>query len=77
MDEFRIELDHDAVRDFLQSSEVAGLVNSYGSRAMASLGRGYEGEPYIGPHRANYEVKATNYQTRAKGTDPIMGVLHD
>lgn len=77
MGDIRIELDHDAVRAFLRSSDVAEMVNSYGSRAVNSLGKGYEGEPYIGPNRANYAVKATYYQTKSKGTAPILEALGD
>ena len=77
MADFKVELDHDAVRSFLQSPEVAELVNSYGTRAINSLGGGYEGEPYIGPNRANYAVQATYYQTKSKGTGPILEAIGD
>lgn len=77
MAEVKIELDHDAVRSFLRSPEVSELVKGYGSKGITSLGKGYEGEEYIGPNRANYAVKAVYYQTKALGTNPILEAIRD
>lgn len=71
-----IELDHDAIRAFLQSSDVQRGLERVADAALRRLGPGYDRETFVGPNRANVEIHATHRQTAAKGREEIRRALN-
>lgn len=57
-EKMRFELDSKGVRELLQSDAMLDICSGYASRAVASLGDGYEVNTYHGRTRVNAEVEA-------------------
>lgn len=51
MSDIRVELNHDGIREFLHSQEVADCVNGYAEKAAGILGEGYAADEYHAPSR--------------------------
>lgn len=58
------KLNKEGVRALLTSEEMMDVCNEYASRAMASLGDGYETTTHTGKNRVNVEIAAVTYKAR-------------
>lgn len=64
MGKVKFELNRAGVRELMKSNEMVSILEGYGSKALSSLGDGYEAETYQGSNRANVEVKAVTFKAR-------------
>ena len=61
----KVELNRNAVRNqLLKSGEMQQICLEHAKRIAARCGKGYEAEPYSGPHRVNAAVNAKTYEAR-------------
>lgn len=58
MAELELELDREAVRQLLRSSEMAGICRQQAEAIRARCGSGYEADSYTGKNRVNASVYA-------------------
>ena len=56
MDKIRIELNRDAVRNMLRSSEMQSICREHAERIASNAGDGYNVDTYVGKNRCNAQV---------------------
>ncbi len=69
MGKVRFELNRAGVRELLTSSEMKSICEGYASKAVSSLGEGYEMSSYTGASRVNASVIATTYAARKENAE--------
>lgn len=69
MDDVKIVLDKEGVRELLCSEEAKALCKEYADNALAQLGAGHEVTTWTGPNRVNASVRATTYLTRKENSE--------
>lgn len=69
MSKIKFELNKAGVRDLMLSDEMLAVCDSYASKALASLGEGYEKNDYHGKTRVNVEVCAVSYQAKKENLE--------
>lgn len=69
MDDVKIVLDKEGVRELLRSEEAKALCKEYADNALAQLGAGHEVTTWTGPNRVNASVRATTYLTRKENLE--------
>lgn len=69
MANFKFELNHDGVRELMQSPEMMAICKGYADSAVASLGEGYEASSYTGKTRVNASVIATTYKAKKENSE--------
>lgn len=52
------ELNRQGVKELLRSDEMAKTLESYASKALSTLGDGYESSTYVGKNRVNVAISA-------------------
>lgn len=69
MDDVKIVLDKEGIRELLRSEEAKALCKEYADNALAQLGAGHEVTTWTGPNRVNASVRATTYLTRKENLE--------
>lgn len=69
MDNLRIELNSDGVRELLRSPEIMAACREQADRALGSLGDGYEVDEYTGPNRVNVQISAVSAEAKRENLE--------
>lgn len=68
MAKLKFELNRSGVSDLMKSTEMMAVCKKYASRAMASLGKGYETSTHVGQNRLNVEIEASSYEAKVENS---------
>lgn len=60
----RFQLNRSGVAELMKSAEMVSIMEEYGSKALSTLGDGYEMNTHIGRNRANVEIEAVTYKAK-------------
>lgn len=64
MNKVKFELNKAGVRELMLSDELLAVCDGYASKALSSLGSGYEKNSYHGKTRVNVEVVAVSREAK-------------
>lgn len=69
MGSVRIELNHDGIRELLQSNEMKSICEEHANAALGKLGDGYVVTTHTGKNRVNASVFAESYKAKKENLE--------
>lgn len=69
MGNVRIELNHDGIRELLQSNEMKSICEEHANTAQGKLGDGYVVTTHTGKNRVNASIFAESYKAKKENLE--------